>query len=170
MSGPSILKLSAWGAQDLAKQNYKFSVQINWLSMNEEELRSLFSNLNSSRKQMYKHNPLEIPKRLWYFMLNKLEIAENQIWNELAKKNKNRLINMLLNDEFEVKGKTTFKEEFVSCGGIDLSEIDMQTMESKRHKGIYFAGELLNIDGVTGGFNFQAAWTTGYLAGKNSAL
>ncbi|MBT3611578.1 MAG: NAD(P)/FAD-dependent oxidoreductase [Flavobacteriales bacterium] len=170
MSGPAILKLSAWGAQDLAKQNYNFSVQVNWLAMNEEKLRSQFSSLTSSRKQMYKHNPLEIPKRLWHFMLNKLEIAEKQIWNELAKKNKNRLINMLLNDEFEVKGKTTFKEEFVSCGGIDLSEIDMQTMESKRHKGIYFAGELLNIDGVTGGFNFQAAWTTGYLAGKNSAL
>jgi len=170
MSGPAILKLSAWGAQDLAKQNYNFSVQVNWLAMNEEELRSQFSNMTSSRKQMYKHNPIEIPKRLWHFMLNKLEIAEDQIWNELAKKNKNRLINMLLNDEFEVKGKTTFKEEFVSCGGIDLSEINMQTMESKRHPGIYFAGELLNIDGVTGGFNFQAAWTTGYLAGKNSAL
>ena len=170
MSGPAILKLSAWGAQDLAKQNYNFSVQVNWLAMNEEELRSQFSNMTSSRKQMYKHNPLEIPKRLWHFMLNKLEIAEDQIWNELAKKNKNRLINMLLNDEFEVKGKTTFKEEFVSCGGIDLSEINMQTMESKLHPGIYFAGELLNIDGVTGGFNFQAAWTTGYLAGKNSAL
>jgi predicted Rossmann fold flavoprotein len=170
MSGPATLKLSSWGAQDLAKQNYNFSVQVNWLAMNEEELRSQFTSLTSSRKQMYKHNPLEIPKRLWHFMLNKLEIAENQIWNELAKKNKNRLINMLLNDEFEVKGKTTFKEEFVSCGGIDLSEIDMQTMESKLHKGIYFAGELLNIDGVTGGFNFQAAWTTGYLAGKNSAL
>jgi len=170
MSGPAILKLSAWGAQDLAKQNYNFSVQVNWLAMNEEELRSQFINMNSSRKQMYKHNPLEIPKRLWHFMLNKLEIAEDQIWNELAKKNKNRLINMLLNDEFEVKGKTTFKEEFVSCGGIDLSEINMQTMESKRHKAIYFAGELLNIDGVTGGFNFQSAWTTGYLAGKNSAL
>jgi len=170
MSGPAILKLSAWGAQDLAKQNYNFSVQLNWLAINEEELRSQFSNMISSRKQMYKHNPLEIPKRLWHFMLNKLEIAENQIWNELARKNKNRLINMLLNDEFEVKGKTTFKEEFVSCGGIDLSEINMQTMESKRDPGIYFAGELLNIDGVTGGFNFQAAWTTGYLAGKNSAL
>ena len=170
MSGPAILKLSAWGAQDLAKKNYNFIVQVNWLAINEEELRSQFSNMTSSRKQMYKHNPLEIPKRLWHFMLNKLEIAENQIWNELAKKNKNRLINMLLNDEFEVKGKTTFKEEFVSCGGIDLSQINMQTMESIRHKGIYFAGELLNIDGVTGGFNFQAAWTTGYLAGKNSAL
>ncbi len=154
----------------MAKKNYNFIVQVNWLAINEEELRSQFSNMTSSRKQMYKHNPLEIPKRLWHFMLNKLEIAEYQIWNELSKKNKNRLINMLLNDEFEVKGKTTFKEEFVSCGGIDLSEINMQTMESKRHKGIYFAGELLNIDGVTGGFNFQSAWTTGYLAGKNSAL
>jgi len=170
MSGPAILKLSSWDAQDLAKLNYNFSVQINWLGINEEELRTQFTNLTSSRKGMYKHNPLEIPKRLWHFMLKKLEVSESQIWNELAKKSKNRLINMLINDEFEVRGKTTFKEEFVSCGGIDLSEINMQTMESKRHKGIYFAGELLNIDGVTGGFNFQAAWTTGYLAGKNSTL
>jgi len=170
MSGPAILKLSAWGAQDLANTNYNFSVQINWLEVNEEELREEFTALSSSRKQMHSHNPFDIPKRLWHFMLHKLEISETQVWNELAKKHKNRLINMLINDEFEVKGKTTFKEEFVSCGGIDLSEINMETMESKRHKGIYFAGELLNIDGVTGGFNFQAAWTTGYLAGKNSAL
>ena len=170
MSGPAILKLSAWGAQDLAKTNYNFSVQINWLGVNEEKLREEFKALSSSRKQMHNHNPFDIPKRLWHFMLNKLEIPETQIWNELAKKHKNRLINMLINDGFEVKGKTTFKEEFVSCGGIDLSEINMETMQSKRHKGIYFAGELLNIDGVTGGFNFQAAWTTGYLAGKNSAL
>ena len=170
MSGPAILKLSAWGAQHLAKTNYNFYVQINWLGINEEELREEFTVLSSSRKQMHNHNPFDIPKRLWHFMLDKLEVSETQVWNELAKKHKNRLINMLINDEFEVKGKTTFKEEFVSCGGIDLSEINMETMESKRHKGIYFAGELLNIDGVTGGFNFQAAWTTGYLAGKNSAL
>lgn len=170
MSGPAILKLSAWGAQNLAKLNYNFTVQINWLGINEEELRNQFTSLSSSRKQMLNHNPLEIPKRLWHFMLNKLEISETQVWNELKKKSRNQLINMLINDEYEVRGKTTFKEEFVSCGGIDLSEINMETMESKRHKGIYFAGELLNIDGVTGGFNFQAAWTTGYLAGKNSAL
>ena len=170
MSGPAILKLSAWGAQDLAKINYNFTVQINWLRINEEELRNKFIALTASKKLMYKYNPLDIPKRLWHFMLNKLEISENQVWNELKKKSRNQLINILINDEYEVKGKTTFKEEFVSCGGIDLSEINMETMESKRHKGIYFAGELLNIDGVTGGFNFQAAWTTGYLAGKNSAL
>jgi len=170
MSGPAILKLSAWGAQDLAKLNYNFTVQINWLGINEEELRNQILSLSSSRKQMFNHNTLEIPKRLWHFMLDKLEISKTQVWNELKKKNRNQLINMLINDEYEVRGKTTFKEEFVSCGGIDLSEINMETMESKRHKGIYFAGELLNIDGVTGGFNFQAAWTTGYLAGKNSAL
>ena len=110
-----------------------------------------------------------IPKRLWFFLLEKLEINEEKIWRELSKKNKNRLINTLINDEYEIKGKTTFKEEFVSCGGISLSEVNMLTMESKRHNGLYFAGELLDIDGVTGGFNFQAAWTTGYLAGKNSA-
>ncbi len=169
MSGPAILKLSAWGAQDLAKLNYNFTVQINWLSINEEELREQISTLTTSRKQIYKHNPFEIPKRLWHFILNKLDIASDKIWNELSKKDKNRLINTLINDEFEVKGKTTFKEEFVSCGGIALSEINMDTMESKLHKNIYFAGELLNIDGVTGGFNFQVAWTTGFLAGKNSA-
>ena len=170
LSGPSILKLSAWGAEDLAKRNYHFTVGVNWLAINEEELRIQFSTITASRKLMHKHNPFDVPKRLWKFILDKLEISDSQIWGELTKKNKNRLINTLINDAFEVKGKTTFKEEFVSCGGIDLSDINMSTMESKLHKGVYFAGEICNIDGVTGGFNFQAAWTTGYLAGKNSAI
>ncbi len=170
LSGPSILKLSAWGAEDLAKRNYNFTVGVNWLAINEEELRIQFSTITASRKLMHKHNPFDVPKRLWKFILDKLEISDSQIWGELTKKNKNRLINTLINDAFEVKGKTTFKEEFVSCGGINLSDINMNTMESKLHKGVYFAGEILNIDGVTGGFNFQAAWTTGYLAGKNSVI
>jgi hypothetical protein len=170
MSGPAILKLSAWGAKNLAELNYNFITQINWLAINEEELRNQFASLKSNRKLIFNHNPFKIPKRLWHFILNKLDIAENIIWSELAKKDKNRLINSLTNDEFEVRGKTTFKEEFVSCGGIDLSEINMKTMQSNRHNSIFFAGELLNIDGITGGFNFQAAWTTGYLAGKNSVL
>lgn len=170
LSGPSILKLSAWGAEDLAKRNYNFTVGVNWLAINEEELRVQFSTITASRKLMHKHNPFDVPKRLWKFILDKLEISDSQIWGELTKKNKNRLINTLINDAFEVRGKTTFKEEFVSCGGINLSDIKMNTMESKLHKGVYFAGEILNIDGVTGGFNFQAAWTTGYLAGKNSAI
>ena len=170
LSGPSILKLSAWGAEELAKRNYNFTVGVNWLAINEEELRVQFSTITDSRKLMHKHNPFDVPKRLWKFILDKLEISDSQIWGELTKKNKNRLINTLINDAFEVKGKTTFKEEFVSCGGIDLSDINMSTMESKLHKGVYFSGEICNIDGVTGGFNFQAAWTTGYLAGKNSAI
>ena len=168
MSGPAILKLSSWGARDLADLNYDFSVQVNWLTLNEEIVREKIMKI-SSNKKIYNHNPFIIPKRLWLFILEKLEIPEDKIWRELSKKNKNRLINTLINDEYEIKGKTTFKEEFVSCGGISLSEVNMLTMESKRHNGLYFAGELLDIDGVTGGFNFQAAWTTGYLAGKNSA-
>lgn len=170
MSGPAILKLSSWGAKDLARRNYIFKTQINWLAINEEELRNQLVSLELNRRLIFNHNPFEIPKRLWQFILNKLEISENQIWSEISKKNKNRLINTLINDEYLVMGKTTFKEEFVSCGGIDLSEVNMLTMESKRHRGLFFAGELLDIDAVTGGFNFQAAWTTGYLAGKNSVL
>jgi predicted Rossmann fold flavoprotein len=168
MSGPAILKLSSWGARDLADLNYDFTVQVNWLTLNEEIVREKIMKI-SSNKKIYNHNPFIVPKRLWLFILEKLEIPEDKIWRELSKKNKNRLINTLINDEYEIKGKTTFKEEFVSCGGISLSEVNMLTMESKRHNGLYFAGELLDIDGVTGGFNFQAAWTTGYLAGKNSA-
>ncbi|MDG1933362.1 MAG: NAD(P)/FAD-dependent oxidoreductase [Flavobacteriales bacterium] len=168
MSGPAILKLSSWGARNLADLNYDFTVQVNWLNLNEGIVREKIMEI-SSNKKIYNHNPFIIPKRLWFFLLEKLEINEEKIWRELSKKNKNRLINTLINDEYEIKGKTTFKEEFVSCGGISLSEVNMLTMESKRHNGLYFAGELLDIDGVTGGFNFQAAWTTGYLAGKNSA-
>ena len=170
ISGPSVLKLSAWGAEYLAKLKYDFTVQINWIGVNEEKLRSQFLLFETSKKLIYKENPFQIPKRLWHFILNKIEISKQQVWNSLSKKNRNRLINTLINNELQVEGKTTFKEEFVTCGGISLSNIDMDTMESKLHKGIYFAGEVLNIDGVTGGFNFQAAWTTGYLAGKNSAL
>ena len=134
------------------------------------ELRKKFSKLKLNKKLVYKENYFQIPKRLWHYILTKVNISNKQIYSELSKKNINKIINTLVNDEFKVSGKTTFKEEFVTCGGIDLSEIDMLTMESKKNKNILFAGEILNIDGVTGGFNFQAAWTTGYLAGKNSVL
>lgn len=170
MSGPAIIKLSSWAARDLESLDYNFILQVNWISSNEEDLRSAFSLFACSKKLIYNYNPLDIPKRLWYFILNKLGISSDQIWDNLSKKNINRLINALINDEFEVRGKTTFKEEFVTCGGVNLSNININTMESKLHKGVFFAGELLDIDGVTGGFNFQAAWTTGYLAGKNSVL
>lgn len=169
-SGPAILKLSSWGARELADLNYNFRVGVNWLGINENQLRNKLEDILCSRKLIYKHNPFEIPKRLWHYILKELEIKEKKVWGELAKKERNRLINKLTNDEFDVSGKTTFKEEFVSCGGVCLSQVNMNTMESKVHKGLYFGGEVLDIDGVTGGFNFQAAWTTGFLAGKNSAL
>ena len=170
MSGPAILKLSSWGAQELAKQNYNFSIGINWISNNEKEIRFEFEKQSLSNKLVYNLNPFNIPKRLWSFLLNKLDISENQTWKSLSKKNKNKLINTLINDQYPVLGKTTFKEEFVRCGGIDLAEVNLSTMQCKSHKNIFFAGEVLNIDGITGGFNFQAAWTTGYLAGKNCVL
>ena len=105
--------------------------------------------------------------RLWNFLLEKTSINKEIRWKELGKKNLNKLINTLINDRYEVKGKTTFKEEFVTAGGISLDEVDFRKMESRRVDGLFFAGEVLDIDGVTGGFNFQAAWTTGWIAGKN---
>ena len=103
---------------------------------------------------------------MWGFLLEKVGIDPDLVWHELSKKSRNKLINVLLNDVYEVKGKTTFKEEFVTCGGVKLSDIDMKTMQSKTCPGLYFAGEVLDIDGITGGFNFQSAWTTGYIAGQ----
>ena len=166
MSGPAILKTSAFEARTLANQNYHFKVQINWADLSEQDYLEIIE--EQVNKKMTK-NPFHLPTRLWLYLLNKIDINPENLWSQLGKKNKNRLLNVLMNDVYEVSGKTTFKEEFVTCGGVSLSNINMQTMESKLHKGLYFAGEVLDIDGVTGGFNFQAAWTTGFLAGKNSA-
>ena len=165
MSGPAILKLSAWGARELHRMDYDFTISLNWLGdRSEEEARKLFP-LGSSKK-MINENPFDFPKRFWSFLLNKIEIAEETSWLNLSKKNKNQLVNLLTNDHYSVKGKTTFKEEFVTCGGVSLLDIDVKTMESKRCKGLYFCGEVMDIDGITGGFNFQAAWTTAYIAGS----
>ncbi|MCB0482507.1 MAG: NAD(P)/FAD-dependent oxidoreductase [Flavobacteriales bacterium] len=170
MSGPAVLKLSAFGAKWLAEKQYAFSVLVSWLgNTKEDECRVIFQEvISSSGNTMVSNWRNEwVPKRLWLFLLTKLEIDPSTKWNELGKKNSNRLINLLINDEYRVSGKTTFKEEFVTCGGVDLSQVDPLTMESKVVPGLYFAGEVLDIDGVTGGFNFQAAWTTGFLAGKH---
>ncbi|HKK24772.1 MAG TPA: NAD(P)/FAD-dependent oxidoreductase, partial [Gracilimonas sp.] len=116
-------------------------------------------------KKITNVNPFQLPGRLWEFLIGKLEFGENMIWQNLGKKNINRLVHLLTNDEYQVQGKTTFKEEFVTCGGVSLYDVDMKTMLSRKSPNLYFAGEVLDIDGVTGGFNFQAAWTTGYIAG-----
>ena len=169
MSGPAILKLSAWGARVLEEKNYQFKILVNWLNQkNEEAVRVLVQCAISELggKMIKNTNPFEIPNRLWIFLLSKYDINEELRWSELGKKAKNKMVQLLYIDEYEVSGKTTFKEEFVTCGGVSLSDVNIKTMESKICPGIYFSGELLDIDGITGGFNFQAAWTTGFIAGK----
>ena len=169
MSGPAILKLSAWGARLLYDHNYKFNVQINWLSVKSENEVHDMINAEMDRirkKKIANANPFGLPNRMWLFLLEKVQINSDSPWMELSKKNRNKLVNVLLNDVYAVSGKTTFKEEFVTCGGLSLSDVDMKTMQSIVCNDLYFAGEVLDIDGITGGFNFQAAWTTGYIAGK----
>ena len=169
MSGPAILKLSAWGARLLYDHNYKFNVQMNWLSVKSENEVHDMINAKMDRirkKKMANANPFGLPNRMWLFLLEKVQINSDSPWMELSKKNRNKLVNVLLNDVYAVSGKTTFKEEFVTCGGISLLDVDMRSMQSRICSDLYFAGEVLDIDGITGGFNFQAAWTTGYIAGK----
>jgi len=169
MSGPAILKLSAWGARILNDIGYAFNVQVNWLGdMNEDKAREIFAKEREIHPKRIVANSeaFKLPNRLYQFLLDKLEIDPAVTLEGLGKKNMNRLLNVLLNDEYKVEGKTTFKEEFVTCGGVSLSNVLIDSMQSKPCPGMYFAGEVLDIDGVTGGFNFQAAWTTGFIAGK----
>ncbi|MDA9898097.1 NAD(P)/FAD-dependent oxidoreductase [Flavobacteriales bacterium] len=170
MSGPAILKCSAWGARELAHTDYRFNIQLNWANLSENDYVNLIKEHKNSNRIIANKNPFNLPNRLWLFLLKKIHIDSNISWNQLDKKSGNRLLNVLFNDSYQVNGKTTFKEEFVTCGGISLNQVNPQSLESKKHKGLYFCGEVLDIDGVTGGFNFQSAWTTGYLAGKNSVL
>jgi len=169
MSGPAVLLLSAWGARLLAEKNYHFHVLVNWLDQKKEEtLRQELQHTIAahSAKKLSNWNPTPLTNRLWNHLLERSEISPDLRWAEIGKKALNKLVNTLLNDRFEVQGKTTFKEEFVTAGGVALSEIDFQTMKSKKFPRLSFAGEVLDIDGITGGFNFQAAWTTGFIAGK----
>jgi hypothetical protein len=170
MSGPAILKLSAWGARILQEKNYDFAILVNWLNdTKEESLRNEIQRvmLVHGGKMVSNLNPFSITNRLWHFLLEKSEIHLEMRWKDLGKKNINKLVNTLLNDRYDVFGKTTFKEEFVTAGGVSLHDVNFKTMESKKAPGIFFAGEVLDIDGITGGFNFQAAWTTGFIAGRN---
>lgn len=169
MSGPGILKLSAWGARELAARNYDFTVQINWVGEPHAERALEHITLalpEMGRKKLINSCPFEVPRNFWAYLLERAGCDAQTTWMELNKKDRNRLLNTLLNDAYHVQGKTTFKEEFVTCGGVELSEVDFTTMESRIARGLYFAGEVLDVDGITGGFNFQAAWSTGYVAGK----
>ena len=167
MSGPAILKLSAWGARTLADASYKFTIMVNWLSDDtEQSLRASWHNLRNelAAQKMANKNPFGMPNRLWNYLLVLSEIKEETRWGDLPSKEQNKLIKNLTAGEFIVNGKTTFKDEFVTCGGIKLSEIDPNSMQSKKIEQLYFAGEIMDIDGVTGGFNFQNAWTSGWIA------
>lgn len=167
MSGPAILKLSAWAARELAGKEYAFTLLVNWIpSYNEHTLKEAFQQLRFklAAQKIINRNPFSLPARLWEFLLQQCAIHEDMRWADLPAKEQNKLIKNLSAAEFDVKGKTTFKEEFVTAGGINLNEIDVNTMQSKIVPGLFFAGEIIDVDGVTGGFNFQNAWTTGWIA------
>lgn len=170
MSGPAVLKASAWGARKLNEMDYNFVAVVNWLpKYKEEKLRMELQNQKNENpaKMVLNTNPFELPKRLWEYLIQKALIAEYMRWADVSKKQLNVLTSILLSDEYVVKGKTTFKEEFVTCGGINLKEIDFSTMQSKVVPNLYFAGEIIDVDGVTGGFNFQNAWSTAYIVAQN---
>ena len=166
MSGPAILKLSAWGARILHDKNYQFSITINWL--NEEDPKEVEKKLKElkqehAKKTVSKKSPFELSNRLWESLILASGIEAETKWADLSKIQLQNLSNQLMNGTFQVNGKSTFKEEFVTAGGIDLKEINFKTMQSKLHENLYFAGEIVNIDAITGGFNFQNAWTSGFI-------
>ncbi|OHX65692.1 BaiN/RdsA family NAD(P)/FAD-dependent oxidoreductase [Flammeovirga pacifica] len=168
LSGPAILRTSAWGARMLYERNYQFEILVSWYNKkSDQELRVFVADQKVAlkKKQIKNNNPFELPQRLWDYIIQRLEIPETKLWLDLSKKELNRIVEVLLADKYQVNGTTKFKEEFVTCGGIALTDVDVKTMESKKVKNLHFAGEVLDIDGITGGFNFQAAWTTGYLSG-----
>ena len=170
-SGPAVLKLSAWAARYLAEKNYEFEVEINWLPIiNEEELVQALQELKTefSTKKIVNAFNFNLPNKLKSYLIAKAEINENLKWADVSKKQLQRLVDVLLKDNYISKGKTTFKQEFVTCGGIKLNEVNFKTMESKFIPNLYFAGETLNIDALTGGFNFQSAWTTAWIAALDS--
>ena len=165
LSGPAVLKLSSHAARYLAEQNYQTPLAVRWLSLSDQEISTLLYEqvATQPKKQLTTYNPFGLQQRLWAYLVEKaLEVRAQIRWAELNKKDVNRLVNVLLNDIYQIAGRAPFKDEFVTCGGISLKAINTSTLESKHVPHLYFAGEVLDIDGVTGGFNFQAAWTTSY--------
>jgi predicted Rossmann fold flavoprotein len=169
MSGPAILVLSSFGARLLADKNYQFNCSINWVNQENHEL--VRKELSALVSKFSNHNlgnirPYYLPVRLWHYLLDKIGIPRDRKWSELGKKGENKLLAVLTNDLYQVNGKTTFKEEFVTAGGVSLESVHWNSLESKTVPGLFFAGEVLDIDAITGGYNFQAAWTTAFIAAK----
>ena len=169
-SGPAVLKLSAWAARLLHTTKYRGSVLINWLpSLNQDQVRSELQQLKAekTKKAIATYSPYSpISKRLWQYLLGRIDIDSTLTWANLSKKQLNRLVQELTQGTYSITGKGVFKDEFVTCGGVCLKEVDFKTMKSRMCDGLYLSGEILDVDGITGGFNFQNAWTTGWLAGQ----
>jgi predicted Rossmann fold flavoprotein len=173
LSGPAILKLSAWGARALHEVDYKFTLSVNWLGpVSPDAARAELAAARSAnaRKQVGTWNPFSLPQRLWERMVAAAGVTPTMIWTSVSNQLLGAIASQLTAGEYIVSGKSMNKEEFVTCGGVRLGEVDFKTMQSRVCTGLFFAGEVLDIDGVTGGFNFQAAWTTGWLAGKAMAI
>lgn len=173
MSGPAILKLSSYAARYLAENEYSATLSVNWFGeLGEQDVRDRILSLSKDnpQKQILNSHPSELPSRLWTYMITKAGIREDTRWAELGSKGMNRIVNTLINDEYQIRGKSRFKEEFVTCGGVALSNINLNTLESKTHPGLYFAGEVLDVDAITGGFNLQAAWSMGYTVARSITL
>jgi len=167
MSGPVVLRLSAWGARELGRAGYKFGIQVNWIpSFTEQAARDRMQELRYDRagQTVGGKNPFGLPQRLWEYFLSVAGIGEGVRWADLPAREQNKLVSLLCAGSFAVAGKTTFKEEFVTAGGVRLSEVDPSSFQSRKVAGLFFAGETLDVDGVTGGFNFQHAWTSGWVA------
>tara|TARA_Y100001968_G_scaffold84010_1_gene75076 strand:+ start:11161 stop:12378 length:1218 start_codon:yes stop_codon:yes gene_type:complete len=172
-SGPVILKLSAFSARTLHANNYSAELKINWLCMNEDEVRSILNcfKLDNGRKLVLKSKPfINLPKSLWEAILLTVNISNRLKWSDLTKNDKESIVKCITNNSYLIKSRGPFGEEFVTAGGVSLQEVDFKTMESKICKGLFFAGEILNIDGITGGFNFQHCWTSGWIAGQGFSL
>lgn len=168
LSGPAVLKLSAWQARALAEIDYTFELSVNWLSVYEEEIRQVFQELRESqgKTRVASYSPFpQLPKRLWRKLVEEVDLPPEATWSWLRKEWELGLIERLCKSNFVVQGKSLNKDEFVTCGGVRLKDVNLKTMESKLVPGLYFAGEVLDIDGITGGYNFQSAWSTGWLAG-----
>lgn len=169
MSGPAILKLSAFGARILSDLNYLFKINVNWIheSNNDNVINHLKTIASyNPNKQLINLKPYTLPSRLWTYLIEKLNYSLDRTWGEIGNKGANKIANILINDEYQINGRTTYRDEFVTCGGVSLKSVDMNTMSSKVVKNLYFAGEVLDIDGITGGYNFQNAWTSAYIAAK----
>ncbi len=170
-SGPAVLKLSAFCARQLHQSGYCTDCEIDWIpDRSIEQLRCILAKKkkNDGRQSVFKESPVSVPKSLWRLFASQSGVPEKCRWTHLSKSQEEKLLQRLKQDWYPISGKTTFKQEFVTCGGVKLSEVNFKTMESRLVPGLYFAGEVLDIDGITGGFNFQAAWTTGWIAGEEN--